>query len=69
MAQCCGAVFALRGTALITAPRGDVNVGKHDDTAFELYDTAPQTDVTVDRIISLCKLTLDPTFGDPAGRA
>ena len=28
------------GGALIAAPDGDVNVGEHDDTAFESYDTA-----------------------------
>ena len=33
--------------ALIAAPRGNVNVGEHDETAFELYDTAPQTDVRI----------------------
>ena len=34
-----------RRGALIAAPVGDSDTSEHDDSAPEMYDTAPQTDV------------------------
>ena len=53
-----GAVFAPQGGPS-SRPLTMV-VGELSDTAFETYDTAPQADATVDGIIALYRLTLDP---------
>ena len=65
-AKCSGAVFAPPRAALVVAPPSEDHVVKEGDTAFVPYVSGPARMLTS---IALYKLTLDPTIGDPVGRA